>query len=41
MPAVKENRIIVMDAQAMNPTIHTIEGIEVLADGLEKAGLTK
>lgn len=41
MPAVKENRVIVMDAQAMNPTIRTIEGIEVMADGLEKAGLAK
>lgn len=41
MPAVKESRIVIMDAQAMNPTIRTIEGIEVLADGLEKAGLAK
>lgn len=41
MPAVKENRIVEMDAQAMNPTIRTVEGIEVLADGLEKAGLAK
>ncbi len=41
MPAVKEKRIVEMDAQAMNPTIRTIEGIEVLADALEKAGLSK
>ncbi|MBB4000700.1 ABC transporter substrate-binding protein [Aureimonas pseudogalii] len=41
MPAVKENRIVEMDAQAMNPTIRTIEGIEVLADALQKAGLAK
>ncbi|MGE0281610.1 MAG: ABC transporter substrate-binding protein [Rhizobiaceae bacterium] len=41
MPAVKEDHIVVMDAQAMNPTIRTIEGIEVLADGLAKAGLAK
>jgi iron complex transport system substrate-binding protein len=41
MPAVKDKRIVVMDAQAMNPTIRTIEGIEVLADGLAKSGLAK
>lgn len=41
MPAVKENRIIEMDAQAMNPTIRTIEGIEALANALKKAGLAK
>lgn len=41
MSAVKENRVVEMDAQAMNPTIRTIEGIEVLADALEKAGLAR
>lgn len=41
MPAVKEGRIIVMDAQAMNPTIRTIEGMEVLADALAGFGLAK
>lgn len=41
MPAVKEDRIVIMDAQAMNPTIRTIEGIEVLADAVEKFGLKK
>lgn len=41
MPAVREGRIVEMDAQAMNPTIRTIEGIEVLADAIEKAGLAK
>lgn len=41
MPAVRENRIVEMDAQAMNPTIRTIEGIEVLADALRKAGLAR
>ncbi|ALA18967.1 MULTISPECIES: ABC transporter substrate-binding protein [unclassified Chelatococcus] len=39
MPAVKDGRVVVMDAQAMNPTIRTIEGIEVLAEALEKSGL--
>jgi iron complex transport system substrate-binding protein len=41
MPAVKNNRVFDMDAQAMNPTIRTIEGIEQLADAIEKAGLAK
>ncbi|WP_244631196.1 ABC transporter substrate-binding protein [Aureimonas sp. ME7] len=41
MPAVREGRVVEMDAQAMNPTIRTIDGIEVLADALEKAGLAR
>ena len=41
MPAVKNGLVVDMDAQAMNPTIRTIEGIEVLADAVEKAGLAK
>lgn len=41
MSAVIENRIVEMDAQAMNPTIRTIEGIEVLADALQKDGLAR
>ena len=41
MPAVKSNRVVVMDAQAMNPTIRTIEGIEILADAIEKFGIGK
>ena len=41
MAAVKERRVVVMDAQAMNPTIRTIEGIEVLAAALQAAGLSK
>jgi len=41
MPAVKDDHVVIMDAQAMNPTIRTIEGIEVLADALEKSGLAK
>ncbi|MEY9165244.1 iron complex transport system substrate-binding protein [Sinorhizobium fredii] len=41
MPAVKEGHVVEMDAQAMNPTIRTIEGIEVLADAVEKSGLNK
>ncbi|WP_037437039.1 ABC transporter substrate-binding protein [Sinorhizobium fredii] len=41
LPAVKEGHVVEMDAQAMNPTIRTIEGIEVLADAVEKSGLSK
>jgi iron complex transport system substrate-binding protein len=40
MPAVKNDHVVVMDAQAMNPTIRTIEGIEVLADAVVKLGLS-
>lgn len=41
MPAVKQGRVFEMDAQAMNPTIRTIDGIEALATAITKAGLTK
>ena len=40
MPSVKEGHIITMDAQAMNPTIRTIDGIEVLADAVVQLGLS-
>ncbi|KKX25760.1 ABC transporter substrate-binding protein [Rhizobium sp. LC145] len=39
MPAVKNGHVFAMDAQAMNPTIRTIDGIEALADSIAKAGL--
>jgi iron complex transport system substrate-binding protein len=39
MPAVAKGYVFDMDAQAMNPTIRTIEGIEALADALAEAGL--
>lgn len=41
MPAVKEKHVFYMDAQAMNPTIRTIEGIETLADAVVASGLAK
>jgi iron complex transport system substrate-binding protein len=41
MPAVKQGHVVAMDAQAMNPTIRTIEGIEVLADAIQASGLSK
>ncbi|GLS33296.1 iron complex transport system substrate-binding protein [Mesorhizobium albiziae] len=41
MDAVKNGRIVVMDAHAMDATIRTISGIEVLADALDKSGQAK
>ncbi|WP_377298138.1 ABC transporter substrate-binding protein [Rhizobium sp. SGZ-381] len=41
MPAVKAGHVVEMDAQTMNPTIRTIDGIEQLADAIEKAGLSR
>ncbi|MEJ5080773.1 ABC transporter substrate-binding protein [Ochrobactrum sp. MYb379] len=41
MPAVKDGHVFDMDAQAMNPTIRTIEGIETLADAIAASGLNK
>jgi iron complex transport system substrate-binding protein len=39
MESVKQDRIITIDAQAMDPGIRTIEGIEQVAQGLKKFGL--
>lgn len=39
LEAVQKDRLILMDAQAMNPTIRTIDGIETLADGIKRFGL--
>lgn len=39
MEAVRQNHIVVMDALAMNPSMRTIDGIEVLADGIKSFGL--
>lgn len=41
LAAVRENRLIIMDAQSMNPTIRTIDGIEALARGIVEFGLAK
>lgn len=41
LEAVKQNHLVVMDAQAMNPTIRTIYGAEQVADQLEALGLFK
>lgn len=41
LDAVKNGRIVVMDGQAMNPTIRTIYGAEQVAEQLTKLGLMK
>ncbi|MFB9948599.1 ABC transporter substrate-binding protein [Rhizobium puerariae] len=41
LDAVEKGRIVEMDAQAMNPTIRTITGLEIVADALERFGLLK
>ncbi|MDR6759147.1 iron complex transport system substrate-binding protein [Mycoplana sp. BE70] len=41
LDAVKNKRFVMMDAQSMNPTIRTIEGIETLANGIKSFGLTQ
>lgn len=41
LPAVQQNRIVAMDAQSMNPTIRTIDGIEDLANGIKGFGLER
>ncbi|TDK39469.1 ABC transporter substrate-binding protein [Rhizobium deserti] len=41
MPAVKNKAIVVMDGQAMNPTIRTIYGAEQVAAQMKALGLSK
>lgn len=41
MDAVRNKRFVMMDAQSMNPTIRTIDGIEVLANGIRSFGLAR
>jgi iron complex transport system substrate-binding protein len=41
LDAVKNRRFVLMDAQSMNPTIRTIEGIETLAAGIKSFGLSQ
>jgi iron complex transport system substrate-binding protein len=41
LDAVERGRIVEMDAQAMNPTIRTITGLEIVANALEQHGLVK
>jgi iron complex transport system substrate-binding protein len=39
MTAVREGRLIEMDAQSMNPTLRAVDGVETLAEGLRDLGL--
>jgi iron complex transport system substrate-binding protein len=39
LDAVQNKRFVMMDAQSMNPTIRTIDGIEILAQGIRSYGL--
>lgn len=41
MPAVKNKAIVIMDGQAMNPTIRTIYGAEQIASQLKDLGILK
>ena len=41
LDAVKNRHFVLMDAQSMNPTIRTIEGIEILAAGIKSFGSAK
>ncbi|MBZ4690472.1 MAG: transporter substrate-binding protein [Cereibacter sp.] len=41
MEAVKQGRIVVMDAHAMDATLRSIDGLEILAKGLEKIGMAQ
>lgn len=41
LDAVRNKRFIQMDAQSMNPTIRTIDGIETLAQGIKAFGLSQ
>lgn len=39
MAAVEKNHLVTLDAQAMNPTMRTVDGIEALADAIVKMGI--
>jgi iron complex transport system substrate-binding protein len=41
MEAVRDNRFVVMNAHAMDATIRTVAGIEVLADALVELGIAR
>ncbi|WP_027486151.1 ABC transporter substrate-binding protein [Allorhizobium undicola] len=41
IPAVRQGHVFELDAQAMNPTIRTIDGIEALADAISASDLGK
>jgi iron complex transport system substrate-binding protein len=37
---VKQKHFVIMDSQAMSPTIRAVTGIEAVAEGLRTFGLT-
>ncbi|NLS16229.1 ABC transporter substrate-binding protein [Rhizobium sp. P40RR-XXII] len=41
LDAVKNKHFVLMDAQSMNPTVRTIDGIEILAKGIKSFGLAR
>ena len=41
LEAAQKHRIVVMNAQDMNPSMRTIDGIETLANGIRSFGLTQ
>ncbi|MFV2196797.1 ABC transporter substrate-binding protein [Nocardiopsis sp. LOL_012] len=41
LTAVREGRYVLLSGQAMNPTIRTVEGIEIVAAGLRDLGLAQ
>ena len=41
MTAVKENRIVVMDAHTMDPSIRSVSGLEQLGQALQAFGLAQ
>ncbi len=41
LDAVRDKHFVMMNAQSMNPTIRTIDGIEILAKGIKSFGLAR
>ncbi|MGW8526659.1 ABC transporter substrate-binding protein [Nocardiopsis sp. NPDC055824] len=41
LTAVREERYVLLSGQAMNPSIRTVEGIELVADGLRELGYAR
>jgi len=40
LDAVRQKHIVIMDSQAMSPTIRAVSGIEAVAEGIKQFGLT-
>ncbi|MBP0578300.1 ABC transporter substrate-binding protein [Labrys sp. LIt4] len=41
MPAVRQGHVVEMDVQAMQPSIRIVDGIEMLADAIQRFGLKR